>query len=57
MNQNFLSIKVFREEHLDMGNPNTDFIMEIIRNGGWPLNCVLMPNTTSLYAETYFHTN
>ena len=57
MNQNFISIKVDREEHPDVDIAYMDFIMETKGNGGWPLNCILMPDTTPLYAGTYFQTN
>ena len=56
MNQNFISIKVDREEHPDVDNAYMDFIMETKGNGGWPLNCILTPDTTPLYAGTYFQT-
>jgi len=56
MNQNFISIKVDREEHPEVDNAYMDFIMETKGNGGWPLNCILMPDTTPLYAGTYFQT-
>jgi uncharacterized protein YyaL (SSP411 family) len=56
MNQNFISIKVDREEHPDVDNAYMDFIMETKGNGGWPLNCILTPETTPLYAGTYFQT-
>ena len=56
MNQNFISIKVDREEHPYVDNAYMDFIVETKGNGGWPLNCILMPDTTPLYAGTYFQT-
>ena len=34
-----------------------DFIIETKGSGGWPLICILMPDTISLYAGTYFQTN
>ena len=57
MNQNFISIKVDREEHPEVDIAYMDFIMETKGNGGWPLNCILMPDTTPLYAGTYLQTN
>ena len=54
MNEHFISIKVDREEHPDVDNAYMDFIMETKGNGGWPLNCILMPDGKPLYAGTYF---
>ena len=54
MNEHFIAIKVDREEHPDVDNAYMDFIMETKGNGGWPLNCILMPDGKPLYAGTYF---
>ncbi len=54
LNENFISIKVDREDlpHVD------DFYMDAVRamtdRGGWPLSVFLMPDLTPFYGGTYF---
>ena len=31
-----------------------DFLLETKGNGGWPLNCILLPDGKPIYAGTYF---
>ncbi len=54
MNRNFISIKVDREEHPDVDHVYMDFLLETKGNGGWPLNCILLPDGKPIYAGTYF---
>ena len=53
MNENFVSIKVDREER-----PDVDIIyqtaLELIQgSGGWPLNAIMLPNGKPVYLGTY----
>lgn len=53
MNENFVSIKVDREER-----PDIDIIyqtaLELVQgSGGWPLNVIMMPNGKPVYLGTY----
>ncbi len=53
MNNNFVSIKVDREER-----PDVDIIyqtaLELVNgSGGWPLNAILLPNGKPVYLGTY----
>ena len=54
MNSQFISIKVDREEHPDVDHVYMDFLLETKGNGGWPLNCILLPDGRPIYAGTYF---
>ena len=54
MNSQFISIKVDREEHPDVDHVYMDFLLETKGNGGWPLNCILLPDGKPIYAGTYF---
>tara|TARA_X000000950_G_scaffold45455_2_gene51683 strand:+ start:6144 stop:8063 length:1920 start_codon:yes stop_codon:yes gene_type:complete len=54
MNQNFICIKIDREEHPDVDHIYMDFILNTKGNGGWPLNCILLPDTRPVFAGTYY---
>ena len=54
MNQNFICIKIDREEHPDIDHIYMDFILNTKGNGGWPLNCILLPDTKPVFAGTYY---
>jgi len=53
MNENFISIKVDREERPDIDHIYQTFIQLIDRDGGWPLNIIALPNGKPLYGGTY----
>ena len=57
MNQHFISIKVDKEEHPDIDHIYMDFILNTKGKGGWPLNCILLPDTKPIFAVTYSSTN
>ncbi|OFY64603.1 MAG: thioredoxin [Bacteroidetes bacterium RIFCSPLOWO2_02_FULL_36_8] len=54
MNENFISIKVDREERPDIDQIYMDALHTMQRQGGWPLNCFLTPDTKPFYGGTYF---
>ncbi|WP_422079353.1 thioredoxin domain-containing protein [Ulvibacterium sp.] len=53
MNENFISIKVDREERPDIDNIYQTFVRLIDSNSGWPLNVITLPNGKPLYGNTY----
>ncbi len=53
MNENFISIKVDREERPDVDQVYQTAIQLIGQNGGWPLNVIALPNGKPLYLGTY----
>ena len=57
MNENFLSIKVDREERPDIDNLYMEAIQLMGIQGGWPLNIFLLPNLKPFYGGTYFNPN
>jgi len=54
MNQNYVCIKLDREERPDIDQIYMDAIQNMGINGGWPLNMFLMPNQKPFYGGTYF---
>ena len=57
MNENFISIKVDREERPDIDNLYMEAIQLMGIQGGWPLNIFLLPNLKPFYGGTYFNPN
>lgn len=57
MNENFVCIKVDREERPDVDQIYMDAVQAMGLNGGWPLNVFLMPNQKPFYGGTYFPKN
>lgn len=57
MNDHFISIKVDREERPDIDQIYMDAIQLITGSGGWPLNCIALPDGRPLYGGTYFRKN
>ena len=57
MNDNFISIKVDREERPDIDNIYMEAIQKMGIQGGWPLNIFLMPDQKPFYGGTYFSPN
>lgn len=53
MNDNFVSIKVDREERPDVDQIYMTALQLISGNGGWPLNVITLPNGKPLYGGTY----
>lgn len=54
MNEQFVSIKVDREERPDIDNVYMDAARLITGRGGWPLNVITLPDGRAVYAGTYF---
>ena len=54
MNENFINIKVDREERPDLDHIYMDAVQAISGSGGWPLNVFLTPETKPIYGGTYF---
>lgn len=54
MNDNFISIKVDREERPDIDQVYMDAAYLITGHGGWPLNIIALPDGRPLFAGTYF---
>ena len=54
MNQNFVCIKVDREERPDVDNLYMDAIHLMGSKGGWPLNVFTLPDGRPIYGGTYF---
>ena len=55
MNKNFVCIKVDREERPDIDKIYMDAVQLMTGRGGWPLNCILLPDGRPIYGGTYFH--
>jgi uncharacterized protein YyaL (SSP411 family) len=55
MNEHFINIKIDREERPDLDAIYMDAV-QLIQNGqgGWPLNCFLLPNKKPFFGGTYF---
>ena len=54
MNQNFLCIKVDREERPDLDNIYQRAAALLVGQGGWPLTAFLTPETKPFFVGTYF---
>lgn len=54
LNENFISIKVDKEENPDVDNYYMIYVTSISGSGGWPLNVFLLPDKTPFYGGTYF---
>ncbi len=55
MNDNFICIKVDREEHPDVDQIYMNAVQLITGRGGWPLNCFALPDGRPFYGGTYFN--
>jgi uncharacterized protein YyaL (SSP411 family) len=54
MNENFVSIKVDREERPDIDQIYMDAVQLITGRGGWPLNIITLPDGRPIFGGTYF---
>jgi len=54
MNDNFVPIKVDREERPDIDQVYMDAVYLITGRGGWPLNVIALPDGRPVFAGTYF---
>jgi hypothetical protein len=54
MNKNFINIKVDREERPDVDQVYMSAVQLMTGRGGWPLNCVALPDGRPIWGGTYF---
>ncbi|MEK7440257.1 MAG: thioredoxin domain-containing protein, partial [Chloroflexota bacterium] len=54
MNQNFINIKVDREERPDLDSIYMDAVVALTGQGGWPMSVFLTPDGVPFYGGTYF---
>ena len=54
MNDNFVCIKVDREERPDIDQIYMNAVQLLTGRGGWPLNCIALPDGRPIYGGTYF---
>ncbi|MCB2209956.1 thioredoxin domain-containing protein [bacterium] len=54
MRQNFVSIKVDREERPDLDSIYMSAVVALTGQGGWPLSVFLTPDLVPFYGGTYF---
>lgn len=54
MNKHFICIKVDREERPDIDQIYMLAIQLMTGSGGWPLNCICLPDQRPIYGGTYF---
>ena len=57
MNDNFVCIKVDREERPDVDQIYMNAVQLMTGSGGWPLNCFALPDGRPVYGGTYFPKN
>ena len=57
MNQHFVCIKVDREERPDVDQIYMTAVQLMTGQGGWPLNCICLPDQRPVYGGTYFRKN
>ena len=54
MNENFINIKVDREERPDIDQVYMNAVQLMTGRGGWPLNCIALPDGRPVWGGTYF---
>ena len=54
MNENFVNIKVDREERPDLDQIYMNAVQLMTHHGGWPMTVFLTPDALPFYAGTYF---
>ncbi len=54
MNEHFICIKVDREERPDIDQVYMSAVQLMTGQGGWPLNCMALPDGRPFYGGTYF---
>ncbi len=54
MNENFINIKIDREERPDLDHIYMEAVQIMSGSGGWPLNVFLTPELKPFYGGTYF---
>ncbi len=54
LNQNFICIKIDKEEHPDIDNYYQQACQLFTNSGGWPLSAFLLPDMRPFFVGTYF---
>lgn len=54
MNENFICVKVDREERPDVDQFYMQAVQLMTKQGGWPLNCITTPEGQPVFGGTYF---
>lgn len=54
MNENFICVKVDREERPDVDHYYMTAVQLMQQQGGWPLNVIALPNGSPIWGGTYF---
>ncbi len=54
MNENFICVKLDREERPDVDKIYMTFVQAMTQHGGWPLNVFLTPDLKPFFGGTYF---
>lgn len=54
MNKFFINVKVDREERPDVDQVYMTAVQLMTQKGGWPLNCMTLPDGRPIYGGTYF---
>jgi uncharacterized protein YyaL (SSP411 family) len=54
LNENFIAVKVDREERPDVDSICMNAVQSLTGNGGWPLNVWMTPDRKPFYGGTYF---
>jgi uncharacterized protein YyaL (SSP411 family) len=54
MNDNFINIKIDREERPDIDQVYMTAVQLMTGGGGWPLNCIALPDGRPVWGGTYF---
>src|SRR5215217_3761704 len=54
LNENFVAIKVDREERPDLDSIYMDAVQQMTGHGGWPMSVFLTPDGKPFYGGTYF---
>lgn len=57
MNNNFINIKVDREERPDVDQVYMNAVQLMTGSGGWPLNVIALPDGRPVWGGTYFKKN
>jgi uncharacterized protein YyaL (SSP411 family) len=54
MNEHFICIKIDREERPDIDHIYMTAVQLLTGHGGWPLNCIALPDGRPIWGGTYF---
>lgn len=54
MNEHFIPVKVDREERPDVDSVYMQAVQLMTGKGGWPLNCITLPDGKPLFGGTFF---